>query len=64
MPHTEYVVKYNESTDLYMTVYAPEYRNCQWGSPQNALTWSSLQDAQTVATLINSGTVGTTKPRN
>lgn len=59
----QYVVKLNETTDLYLKVYAADFKNCQWGSPAEALTWSTLAQAQTVASAIGHGTVGTTKPQ-
>lgn len=62
MPHTTYVVKFNESTDLYLLVYSSVWENCQWGSPNSAITWDTLGQAQSVASLIGHGTVGTTKP--
>lgn len=57
-----YVVKLNENTELYLTVFSPGYENCQWSSADQAITWTSLEDAQTVANAIGHGTVGTTKP--
>jgi hypothetical protein len=61
MPKQEFVVKYNEQTDLYLTSYSdPEH--CTWGSPSVALTWGTLAQAQSVAAAIGGGTVGTTKP--
>lgn len=62
MPQNEFVVKYNEDTELYMTVFSPNYVFCQWGSAENALVFDTLEDAQEIATMINSGTVGTPKP--
>lgn len=59
----QYVVKLNETTDLYLKVYAADFKNCQRGSPAEALTWSTLAQAQTVASAIGHGTVGTTKPQ-
>lgn len=57
-----FVVKYNESTDLYLLVYCTVWENCQWTSPGNAAIWNTLAQAQNVASLIGHGTVGTTKP--
>lgn len=62
MGQQQYVVKYNDTTDLYLVVYNPDYNLCQWGSVDVALTWETLQDAQNIAASINSGTIGTTKP--
>ena len=62
MPQLKYVVKFNEATDLYLIVYSTVWENCQWGSPNDAITWSTLAQAESVAALIGHGTVGTTKP--
>lgn len=62
MPQNEFVVQFNEQTDLYMTVFNPEYSQCQWGNLENAITFTSLEKAQEVATMINSGTVGVPRP--
>jgi hypothetical protein len=62
MAKNQFVVKYNEATDLYLTVYNPDYNLCQWGAVGMALTFSTLEQAQAIALGINSGTVGTTKP--
>lgn len=64
MGQQQYVVKYNDTTDLYMISYDPIYSNCTWGSVDNPslMIWSTLEAAQNVAASINSGTVGTTKP--
>ena len=62
MPQLKYVVKFNEATDLYLIVYSTVWDNCQWGSPNDAITWNTLAQAESVASLIGHGTVGTTKP--
>ena len=61
MPIQKYVVKINETTDLYLKVYSPTWENCQWGSPSDAITWTTLDQAQSVAAMIGHGTVGTPK---
>lgn len=63
MPKTEYVVKFNENTDLYLMSYS-DPQHCTWGSPNVALTWATLPEAQSVAAQIGGGTVGTTKPNS
>jgi len=63
MAQNQFVVKINESTDLYLKTYCPVFENCQWAGPEDAITWETLDQAETVASLIGSGTVGTTKPR-
>lgn len=62
MGQQTYVVRYNEQTDLYLTVFNPDYNLCQWGGVENAITFETLEDAQNIANMINSGTVGTVKP--
>lgn len=59
-----FVVKYNETTDLFMIHQDEQYSLCEWGGPNHpeVKTWTSLAAAQAVATAINGGTVGTTKP--
>lgn len=59
-----FVVKYNDTTDLYLLTYCPDYDGCTWTSADNpnVMTWNNLQDAQSMASLIGHGTVGTTKP--
>lgn len=63
MPQNQFVVKLNETTDLYLKVYSPVWEHCQWAGSEEAITWETLDQAETVAGLIGSGTVGTTKPR-
>lgn len=63
MKTMQYVVKLNETTDLYLKVSDPDFKKCQWSSPAEALTWSTLAQAQSVAAAIGHGTVGTTKPQ-
>lgn len=55
------VVQYNNQTDLYLTVYDPEYSQCQWGSLEAALSFPTLKAAQDMAKGIGHGTVGTVK---
>lgn len=64
MGNKNFVVKFNESTDLYLLTYSPNYSECTWTSADNpdVMNWNTLQDAQTMASLIGHGTVGTTKP--
>lgn len=57
-----YVVKLNEQTELYLKTYSAVFENCEWSSPDQAITWTTLEQAQTVASAIGNGTVGTTKP--
>ena len=63
MPKNQFVVKFNEATDLYLKVYSPVFENCQWAGVDEAIAWETLDQAETVASLIGNGTVGTTKPR-
>lgn len=62
MGQKQYVVKLDQATDLYLTVYSVVWENCQWGSPSSAITWTTLEQAQNVATSVGHGTLGTTKP--
>jgi len=63
MPKNQYVVKYSDTTDLYLKVYSEVWENCQWAGPNEAITWTTLEQAQTVAAAVGHGTVGTTKPQ-
>lgn len=62
MGQQKYVVQYNNQTDLYLTVFNPNYDLCQWGSLENALTFNTMEDAQYIAAMIDNGTVGTVRP--
>jgi hypothetical protein len=62
MGQQQYVVQYNDVTDLYLVVYDPDYNNCKWGNAESALTWTTLEGAQAMAASIGHGTVGTPKP--
>ena len=42
MPKNQFVVKFNEATDLYLKVYSPVFENCQWAGVEEAITWSTL----------------------
>ena len=53
MAQNQFVVKINESTDLYLKTYCPVFENCQWAGPEEAITWETLDQAETVASLIN-----------
>lgn len=59
-----FVVKYDQSTDLYLLSYSPDYNQCTWTSADNpdVMTWNTLSAAQTMASLIGHGTVGTVRP--
>jgi len=59
----EFVVKINETTKLYMISYNTEYSRCQWGNVNDAVIFDTLEEAEAIATGINSGTVGTPKPK-
>jgi len=63
MARNLYVVKFNETTDLFMIHYDPNYSLCEWGGPNHpdVMTWETLAAAQQVAASINGGTVGTPK---
>lgn len=64
MPNTKFVVQFNDTVDLYMIDYQPEYKACSWGTIEhpNVMTWGTLEAAQAVALSINHGTVGIPKP--
>lgn len=64
MPRTTYVVKYNETTDVYLTGWTGEltYANCSWGALSAAMEFGTQVEADDIATAINSGTVGLPKP--
>lgn len=62
MPQEEYVVKFNETTNLYLTVYHSNSDNHEWGNAEDAIKFETLGEAQSLAAAIGGGTVGTTKP--
>jgi hypothetical protein len=64
MPQQLYVIKYNQTTDLYCIYYSNVYTKCRWGSALDTdlVTRLTLAEVQAMAANINSGTVGTPKP--
>lgn len=63
MPANQFVVKFDVNTNLYMISYNPDYTRCQWGNANHAIVFGTLEEAEAIAAGINSGTVGTTKPK-
>jgi hypothetical protein len=59
-----YVIKYNETTDLFCIFFSTNYSKCRWGSinDPDLVVRYTLAEVQTMALSINSGTVGTPKP--
>lgn len=66
MPHTDYVVRFNAESILYLkqviTGQSPEETTYVWGSSAEGLSFPTLQSAKDMATQIGGGTVGTTRP--
>ena len=64
MPRESFVVKYNETTDLYLNGWVGEleYENCSWGAIGIAMEFGTQGEVDNIATAINSGTIGLPKP--
>lgn len=62
MPQQEFVVRFNETSDMYLTFYSSDLTHCLWGNLRDAIIYSTLAAAQSVAASIGGGTVGTPKP--
>lgn len=58
MPKEQFVVKLNDTTDLFLTYYSTDPAHCLWGAVNDALTWPTLLQAQNIAASIGSGPVG------
>jgi len=61
MPKGEFVVKLNDTTDLFLTVYSTSPELCQWGSVEEAIILPTLEQAQSLALSIGGGTIGLPK---
>ena len=64
MPKTKYVVKVNETTELYLIYYDTTFGTCEWGGIDNEslLQWDTLEEAEQMASLIGHGSVGSPRP--
>lgn len=61
MPQQKFVVKFDESTDLYLKELQGE--TPIWAGVEQAIEFDTLPQAQAVAAQIGSGPVGVPKPR-
>jgi len=64
MPREEFVIRLSEDSTLYCIGYTTTFNSCIWGNVDNAVVWETLAEAEAAALAINSGTVGTSKPKD
>jgi len=60
MPKTVYVIKLNETTELYLQSYNSD-GTCTWGDKSTAITFNTMAATEPVISLIGSGPIGVPK---